>query len=218
MRRIQAVLFDLDGLMVRSEPLSLKAWQQLLAEFGYTLSEEEYPELIGIDGDATVNVLRRWMDLPMSNGEIINLHYEYWIAIVKAEVQPVDGLFDLVEAVQARDLEIGIASNSRSDYVHCVLDTIGLNGNFKCVVASDHVERGKPAPDVYEAAAGCLGVETVDCLALEDSPAGLQSAITAGMRCVVVPNHDLLDERYDGAYACFPSLSALVAELDRVLS
>jgi HAD superfamily hydrolase (TIGR01509 family) len=217
MKRIQAVIFDLDGLMVRSEPLSMKAWQKLLAKFGYSLDEEDFPELIGIDGDSTVQRLRQGRSFALSNEEILDLHYRHWIAIAKEEIQPVQGLFDLIEAFRARGLKMGVASNSRSDYVHTVLDTIGLNGHFSCVVTSDQVARGKPAPDVYEVAAECLGVRSETCLALEDSPSGLQAALNAGMRCVVVPNQDLLHESYDGAFAQFPSLEALLADLDRIL-
>jgi HAD superfamily hydrolase (TIGR01509 family) len=217
MRSILAVIFDLDGLMVRSEPLSIKAWQILLAKFGYSLDEEDFPELIGIDGDSTVQRLRRGRSFPLNNEEILDLHYRHWIAIAKEEIQPVQGLFDLIEAFRARGLKMGVASNSRSDYVHTVLDTIGLNGHFGCVVASDQVARGKPAPDVYNVAAEHLGVRSEACLALEDSPSGLQAALNAGMRCVVVPNQDLLHESYDGAFARFPSVNALRAELDKLL-
>jgi HAD superfamily hydrolase (TIGR01509 family) len=217
MKSILAVIFDLDGLMVHSEQLSMKVWQRLLAEFGYSLDEEDFPELIGIDGDSTVDRLRQGRSFPLSNQEILDLHYRHWISLAMEEIQPIHGLLDLIEAFKARGLKMGVASNSRSDYVHAVLKTIGLNGYFKCVVTSDQVARGKPAPDVYEVAAERLGVKSEACLALEDSPSGLQSALNAGMRCVVIPNQDLLHESYDGAFAQFPSLEALLSDLDRVL-
>jgi HAD superfamily hydrolase (TIGR01509 family) len=218
MMKFQAIVFDLDGLMVDSEPLSMKAWQKLLAEFGHSLEEEDYPSLIGIDGDSTINLLRQKMDIPLNNGEIMDLHDRYWIAIAREEVQPVSGLSDLVEAFKSRDYKLGVASNSRSEYVHAVLDTIELKEDFHCVMSSDQVQRGKPAPDVYQAVAACLGVEPEVCLALEDSPTGLKSALAAGMRCIVVPNQKLLHESYTGAYAHFPSLLHLYDNLDKVLS
>jgi HAD superfamily hydrolase (TIGR01509 family) len=218
MMKIQAVVFDLDGLMVDSEPLSMKAWQKLLAEFGHSLKEEDYFPSIGIDGDRTIDLLRQKMDIPLNNSTIMELHYRYWIAIVREEVKPVSGLFDLVEAFKSRDYRLGVASNSRSEYVHAVLKTIGMNENFHCVLGSDQVQRGKPAPDVYQAVATCLGVEARACLALEDSPTGLNSALAAGMRCVVVPNQKLLHKSYEGAYAQFPSLEYLYANLETVLS
>jgi HAD superfamily hydrolase (TIGR01509 family) len=216
--RIRAVIFDLDGLMVHSETFSMKAWQQLLGAFGYSLRDEDYRELIGIDEDTTITRLRQGRELPLSSEEILDLHNRYWMEIAVEEVQPAHGLLDLIEAIRARGLKMGVASNSRSDYVHLVLDTIGLKGYFGCVVTSDDVERGKPAPDVYKEAADRLRVKPGECLALEDSPAGLQSALNAGMRCVVVPNLDLLHVSYHGAFLRFPTLTALQAELERVLS
>jgi HAD superfamily hydrolase (TIGR01509 family) len=217
MMKIQAIVFDLDGLMVDSEPMSMKAWQKLLTEFGHSLEEKDYPSLIGIDGDSTIKLLRQKMDIPLKNREIMDLHDRYWIAIVREEVQPVSGLFDLVKAFKSRDYKLGVASNSRSEYVHAVLDTIELKENFHCVLSADQVQRGKPAPDIYQAAAACLGVEPEVCLALEDSPTGLKSALAAGMRCIVVPNQKLLHESYAGAYAHFPSLLHLYDNLDQVL-
>jgi HAD superfamily hydrolase (TIGR01509 family) len=217
MNGIQAVIFDLDGLMVHTELLCMKAWQQLLAEFGYSLSAEEYRMFIGVDSDKSVNLIRQGMDIPLSNKELLDLRYRYSIALVREGVRPAEGLQDCMESIKDRDLKMGIASNSRSNYVHAVLETIGLNGDFSCVVAADQVDKGKPAPDVYQAVAKSLGVAPRDCLALEDSPTGLQSALNARMRCVVVPNPELLDASFEGAYALFPSLSALNSALDRVL-
>ena len=87
-----------------------------------------------------------------------------------------------------------------------------------CVFAADMVDRGKPAPDVYLMTADCLDVSPEVCLALEDSPTGLQSALNAGIRCAVVPNKALLDGSYEGAFAIFPTLFELTANLDWLLS
>jgi len=217
MDHIQAIIFDLDGLMVDSEPLSLKAWQKLLIAYGYRLDEEDYSQLIGVDEHSTINRLRQGRVLPLSDVEILDIHYRYWMEIASQDAQPVNGLFDLIEAIRTHGLKMGVASNSRSYYVSLVLKKIGLNSNFECVVTSDQVERGKPAPDIYEAVARCLEVSPIFCLAIEDSPVGLQSALNAGMRCVVVPNHSLIHEKYDGAFARFPTLGDLIKDLDNIL-
>jgi HAD superfamily hydrolase (TIGR01509 family) len=215
---IQAVILDLDRLMVESEPLSLKAWQQFLTEYGYDLEEEAYREFIGKDERIAIEILRRSMDLPVSDEEIIDGHYDYWKIILQEEAVPMEGLLPFINVIQDRGLKMGVASNSRSDYVHCMLETIGLDGFFQCVRTFDMVPRGKPDPDVYQAVAECLKVEPRNCLGIEDSPAGLQSAINAGMRCAVIPNSSLQDAPFDGAYAIFPSFVELSANLDWVLS
>lgn len=218
MSRIQAVILDLDGLMVDSEHLSYKAWQIFLGKFGYSLDEDEYSKLIGIDGDAAVDHLRQNMDLPLSNKEIINQHYELWMEIANEEARPMEGLLEFIDELKARGLKIGVASNSHVEYVHSTLGIIGLDGDIRCVYGEDMVDKGKPAPDVYLATADCLGVMPEVCLAAEDSPTGLQAALKAGIRCAVVPNRALVDVSYDGAFAIFPTLRELTENLDWLLS
>jgi HAD superfamily hydrolase (TIGR01509 family) len=218
MSRIRAVILDLDGLMVDSEPLSYKAWQVLLGEYGYSFMEDQYRHLIGIDGDASVAYLRRTMELPLSNQEILDRHYQLWIEIMRKEARPMEGLKVLIEDMKSRKLKIGVASNSHTEHVHNTLEIIGLDGDLSCVSTVDMVRQGKPAPDVYLRTAECLGVVPEVCLALEDSPTGLQSAINAGIRCAVVPNKALFDATYEGAFAIFPTLLELTTNLDWLLS
>jgi HAD superfamily hydrolase (TIGR01509 family) len=218
MSRIQAVILDLDGLMVDSEHLSHKAWQVFLGKFGYSLDGDEYSKVIGIEGDAAVDHLRQSMDLPLSNEEIIDHHYELWMEIANDETRPMQGLLEVVHALKARGLKMGVASNSYAEYVGNMLKKIGLDSEMQCVYTADMVEMGKPAPDVYLATADCLGVAPEVCLAMEDSPTGLQSALNAGMRCAVVPNRALVDVSYDGAFAIFPTLLELTKNLDWLLS
>jgi len=218
MSHIQAVILDLDGLMVDSEPLSHKAWQVFLGEYGYSLDEYEYRKMIGIEGDAAIDCLRQTMDLPLSNKEIIDRHYELWMAVTREEVCLMEGVMEFIDAIKNRDLKMGVASNSFAEYVHSTLETIGLDGDMQCIYAADMVDRGKPDPDVYLATIDCLGVTPEDCLAAEDSPTGLQSALNAGIRCAVVPNKALMDASYEGAFAIFPTLNELTANLDWLLS
>jgi HAD superfamily hydrolase (TIGR01509 family) len=213
MEEIKAVILDFDGLMVDSEPLSMKAWQKLLAELGHTIEHEEFREIIGMEAIASADFLCRRKGLSIRCEEVVDRHYQYWMTITQEEAQPVEGLLDLIEAVGEHGRKLGIASNSRSEYVEGVLKKIHLDDRFECVITSDRVAKGKPAPDVYLISAACLGVRPETCLAVEDSPPGLESALRAGMRCVVVPNQDLIHEAYEGAFARYPSLKALEQDL-----
>lgn len=94
-----------------------------------------------------------------------------------------------------------------------MLEALGLSQSFGCVRCREDVVQGKPAADVYLAAAACLEVDHTQCLALEDSPIGLQAALNAGMRCLAVPNEDLMDEDFSGADARFNSLVSVLAAL-----
>jgi len=205
-KRIQAVIFDLDGLMIDSEPLSKKAWNMLLAEYDQELSDAEFRSTIGLDSLATSSLLKGLKDLNEDverlDEEIERIRFE----IIQTEAVAVDGL------------KIGVASNSPIGYVEAALKAINLRNHFPCVMGVDQVAVGKPEPDLYLGVAKCLSVEPAYCLAFEDSPSGMRSALAAGMRCVVVPNSDLRGADFAGAYARFESLLDLTAAMDELLT
>lgn len=218
LKRIQAVIFDLDGLMIDSEPLSKVAWKLLLAEYDQELSDEEFRSTIGLDSLATSSLLKGLKgldeDVERLDEEIERIRLE----IIQTEAEAVDGLEELIRILVERGLKIGVASNSPIDYVEAALKAINLRNHFPCVMGVDQVVEGKPEPDLYLGVAKCLSVDPVDCLAIEDSPSGMRSALAAGMRCVVVPNHDLRAADFAGAYACFESLLDLTAAIDELLT
>jgi sugar-phosphatase len=218
LKGIQAVIFDLDGLMIDSEPLSKKAWKLLLAEYDQDLSDAEFRLTIGLDSLATSSLLKGLKgldeDVERLDEEIEGLRLE----IIQTEAEAVDGLGELIRILIEGELKIGVASNSPLAYVEAALEAVNLRNHFPCVMGVDQVASGKPEPDLYLGVAKCLSVEPAHCLALEDSPSGMRSALAAGMRCVVVPNHDLRGADFAGAFARFESLVDLTAAMDELLT
>ena len=215
---IQAVIFDLDGLMIDSEPLSKKAWNLLLAEYDQELSDEEFRSTIGLDSLATSSLLKGLKGLDEEIERLDEQIEGLRLGIIQTEAEAVDGLEELVRILINRGLKIGVASNSPIGYVEAALKAINLRNHFPCVMGVDQVAVGKPEPDLYLGVAECLSVEPVHCLAFEDSPSGMRSALAAGMRCVVVPNSDLRGADFAGAYARFESLLDLTAAIDELLT
>jgi HAD superfamily hydrolase (TIGR01509 family) len=214
---IQACIFDLDGLMVNSEELSLVAWRRVLAPFGKSLNEQEYFALIGQDSQASTEQVIRALGIPLSWEQLARAHWQELIAIIQRDLEPRPGLIELVSVLSQAGFPLAIASNSPSDYVEQAVQAIGLRAAFRCVIGRDQVARGKPAPDVYLAAAAGLGAEPARCLAFEDSPTGLQAALAAGMRCIVVPNERLPRADFTGAYRRCASLTAVPEALGDLL-
>jgi len=213
---IQGVIFDLDGLMIRSEPLALEAWQRSLAPYGAQMGDDEYRSLIGLNQKASIRQVIRSHRLRTSAKDLDRHFWSHMLALVeKAEVMP--GLFDLLREIQRRGLRLGVASNSLLEYVLRACVGHGLAEYFRCIAAADQVARGKPAPDVYLAAARGLGLPAEACLAVEDSPSGVRAAVAAGMLCVFIPNHDLPSSSPNGATAVYPSLQAWHDDLDRLV-
>jgi HAD superfamily hydrolase (TIGR01509 family) len=213
---IQGVIFDLDGLMIRSEPLALEAWQRSLAPYGARMEDDEYRSLIGLNQKASVRQVILSHRLRTSPKDLDREFWSHMLALVeKAEVMP--GLFDLLQEIRRRGLPLGVASNSLLEYVLKACVGHGLADYFVCIATVDQVAHGKPAPDVYLAAARGLGLSAEACLAVEDSPSGVRAAVAAGMRCVFIPNPDLPSSSPNGAIAVYPSLLDWHDDLDRLL-
>jgi HAD superfamily hydrolase (TIGR01509 family) len=185
---IDAVIFDMDGLMVDTEPLSRQAWEMAIKPFGHTLDDATYRRMVGLRSDQSLQIMLQAFDLPLTAAELYeqkNAHYSQ----LRANGIPVmPGLWALLEVIEARHLPWGVATSSSRAQAEEVLAQLGLQGRCRALAAGNEVPRGKPAPDIYLLAARRLNVAPDRCLALEDSLPGSQAAVAAGMITVVVPN------------------------------
>ena len=215
---IQAVILDLDGLMIYSEDVGLDAWQLTLAPYGKRMSEETYRSLIGTSQNASIEHVITHMGVAAS---MEDLDREYWAALeelVDRGIRPMPGVHEIIDNLRRRGLRLGVASNSVTPYVRKALTQIGVLDAFACCVGVEQVVNGKPAPDLYLYAAQLLGCAPNTCLAVEDSPPGVQAAVDAGMRCALIPNPELSLADGHGAHFVFPSLVELDKNLEAVLS
>jgi beta-phosphoglucomutase-like phosphatase (HAD superfamily) len=141
---IEAVIFDLDGLMIDSEPLSWKAWNRMLKPFGATLSYQEYQSIIGFDSKDSAWILREQVNLDLEIDEIVERHDALRLEIIAQEAEPMEGLLPLLRELGARELLLGVASNSPTDYVITALERIGLKDRMQVIIGVDQVKHGKP--------------------------------------------------------------------------
>jgi putative hydrolase of the HAD superfamily len=214
----QAVIFDLDGLMIRSEGIASIVWNEVLERHGQFLEGEDYRRLIGLAPMDTVQWIIKNKSLTLEPDQLIE---DYWSirterVIEQAELQ--SNLFKILDEIQALGLKTGIASNSIRTYVLRVAESKGLTPYFEVMLGVDDVNQGKPFPDIYILAASRLEVSPGKCLVFEDSLVGLKSALSAGMRCVVIPHEDLNYEDFSGAYAIFNSLEKVQEQLASLLN
>ena len=203
---IQAILFDLDGLMVDSEPHSLASWEAVLQERGVTLDQLTIDSILGLRIDATARTLIDKYHLPDTVQGLSDAKTEYQIAHLDGNVQPMPGLIELLDEIDRRDLKKAVASSGIHRYVEAVLRANGLLDRFSVIITGDQVAHGKPAPDVFLAAAHALHVEPQHCLVLEDAPAGVQAAKAAGMTCIAVPDQGVAKLDLSQADKVMPSL------------
>jgi len=212
------IIFDLDGLMINTEPLSLEAWQRCLAPYGARLTEQQYQDLIGQGHDDSIRYVIQQTGVARAYEALDRSFWEQLALLVDERLEPMPGLLPLLYELAGRGYLLGLASNSPIGHVRRATAKIGVTEYFTCMIGADQVERDKPAPDVYLQVARCLGLPPASCLAFEDSPTGVQAALAAGMRCVFIPNPDIEAPSLDGVEAVFHSLSALHDALDEVMS
>ena len=209
-----AVVFDLDGVLIESEQVWDAAREQLVRERGGTWHDRATKDMMGMSSKEWSRYMHDRLGVPMDPDEIndevvrrVASAYQHDLPLLPHAVKTVSEL--------ARRWPLGVASSSNRPIIDLVLDRSGLAECFAAIVSSEAVERGKPAPDVYLAAAQRLGVAHVDCVAVEDSTNGIKAAVAAGMRTIAVPNRQFRpdDAVLVSAAVVVPSLAEVTPDL-----
>jgi HAD superfamily hydrolase (TIGR01509 family) len=186
--RFAAVVFDNDGLLLDTEEAWTRAEVALFERHGSSFTAEHKRDLIGTSPSTSAAKLERMLGQPGRGAALVEEMHELVMAEALAGVWPRPGALELLEAVRAAGLPVGVASNSARAFVERVLSVTGLlDGHFDVVVTADDVEHPKPAPDLYLAACAALRAAPGRAAALEDSATGVAAAVAAGMYVVAVP-------------------------------
>jgi HAD superfamily hydrolase (TIGR01509 family) len=212
---IAAVVFDLDGLLIDSEPLQQWAWHEYAARHGKALEPEMFHQMLGLRAVDAVEIAIRLLELPVTGDTALRDRDAIFLAAVPGAILPMPGAVDLIHELRSRGIPLALATSGHRRYVDLALESAGLAGLFDAEVTAELVTRGKPHPDVYLEAARLLGIHPRRCLALEDAPNGILSAKAAGMHCFAVPDETAIPLDYSAADAVRGSLSEVIGELDR---
>lgn len=188
LRRPAAVLWDMDGTLVDTEPYWIASEFALAERHGATWSREQALALVGSDLLDSGAFIREQMGLDLTPAAIVEELLDGVVARVREAVPWQPGARELLAALHADGLRCALVTMSYRRFVEPILEHLPT-GAFEVVVTGDEVERGKPHPDPYLLAAERLGVDPAACLAIEDSPPGAASAEAAGCGVLVVPNH-----------------------------
>ena len=207
---IQAVIFDLDGLLVVSEPLQLRAWDAYLRQHGAALTPALLQRMLGLRLVDSAALVQRELRLPVAVQDVVRDRDELFLASVPGNIHAMPGAGKLVDTLHAHGTRLALATSGHRRYVDLALAGAGLRGVFEVEVTGELVEHGKPAPDTYLRACELLHLPPAACLALEDAPNGVASAKAAGLWCIAVP--DPMAER-----AQFSAADAIVRSLDEVV-
>lgn len=192
----RAVIFDMDGLMIDTERLALKAWRLAGADFGFPISENIFITMVGRnrwDSDRTL-VEIFGSDFPVDAvRKKYRTYVDGWIDEGKLSIKT--GLLDLLGFLDKISMPKAVATSTEYERAIHKLSLVNLLDHFPIVIAGDQIEKGKPAPDIFLAAALRLEVLPKHCLVLEDSDAGIQAAYDAGMTSIMIPDMKPPSER-----------------------
>ena len=189
---MKAVVFDLDGTLVDSEPLAYEAWRRELRRHGYELLERDQEATRGRTYRAAHAYFAERVDGMPAADEFWGRFSGTLFELFETELTPFEDAVATARELHRRGVPIAIASASPRERLDATLRAARLDGLFDVTVAGDEVEHAKPAPDLFVAAAVRLGIPPDQCVAVEDSPIGVESALAAGMTVVAVarkPEH-----------------------------
>jgi HAD superfamily hydrolase (TIGR01509 family) len=211
---IEAVVFDLDGVIVDSEHVWDDVRQRLAKERGGRWHDQASRDMMGMSSPEWSRYMHDVIGLSEPPEEINTEVVRRLEALYREEIPLLPGAVATVRLLAAR-WPLGLASSSNRELIDLVLETSGLAPYFTATVSSEEVPRGKPAPDVYLEAAGRLGVDARRCAAVEDSENGIRSAKDAGMRVIAIPNpqYPPADEALALADVVLQSTAALTPEV-----
>ncbi|MEV4713442.1 HAD family phosphatase [Micromonospora sp. NPDC049374] len=204
---VDGVVFDLDGVIVDSEPVWEEVRRAYVAEHGGTWQDDTQRRLMGMSTGEWARYLSDELGVRRTADQVAAEVVEEMARRYAARVPVIDGAVDVVRRMAAR-WPLGLASSSPTRLIAAALAATDLTDAFRSTLSTEETERGKPAPDVYLSVAGQLGLDPTRCVAVEDSSNGVRSAAAAGMAVVAVPH---------GAYPLDPDAQRLaVAVLESV--
>lgn len=188
---IKAVIYDMDGLLIDSEPYWRKSMIKVLATVGLHLTEEQCASTTGLRFD---HVLEYWFEkYPWTHKSLIEVHEEVLMEMENAilhEAELLPGVFESIEFFRQKGYKLAIASSSAMRLIRACVHRLNGEHTFDAVISAEHEEYGKPHPAVFIKAAKELNTHPLDCLVLEDSMMGVIAAKAARMQCAAIPAHE----------------------------
>jgi HAD superfamily hydrolase (TIGR01509 family) len=198
--RIQAVAFDLDGLMLNTEDLYFQVGCRILEKRGKTFRNEVRRKMMGLPAQKAFELMiaeeslhDNWLDLQRESDEIFE-------EILATQVAPMPGLLALLDQLDQAKTPRCVATSSRKAFAEKALGYVDVLPRVDFIVTAEHVERGKPFPDIYLLAAERMGVSPSSMLVLEDSGHGTRAGVTAGACVIAVPGPHSADQDFSGAF------------------
>lgn len=211
--RFHAAVFDMDGVLLDSEPAHHAVLNEALSAEGKQLTFDEYRPYIGTTLEYTWSDIIHRFNLAGPIEHYIADYDRRILAHYKAHSTINPGAREMLETLAGHGLRLAVASSSRTDWVEACLEALGVRSYFEAVVTGDMVTHSKPDPEIYLLAASRLGVQPEHCLAVEDAPKGVAAAVAAGMTVIGVRTSYTSHLTLEGAAVVLDALTAFRTDL-----
>ena len=186
--QIKAVIFDMDGLLLDTENLSFESFIATAARYDLDVGIDDYRDMIGLNAATGIDILRAMLPTHMDAVAFKNEWLDVYRQLLLDDVPLKAGAHAFLASLHEMDMPRAVATSSSGQKARAILQETGLMPYIQHVTGGDEVPAGNPAPDVYLDAARKLGIDTGDCLALEDSNNGTTAALAAGMKVIQIPD------------------------------
>jgi len=181
---IKAVIFDMDGVIVDSEPIHIEAEKQTLLKHGVKITTEELRTYTGTTAEFEFNDLIRKYRLKTTAKTLFDEKEVIMFRLLEERTKPTKGVIDLIKILKQQGFKLGIATSGHRKLAHYYLNRLGIESLFDTVVCAEDITRSKPDPEIFLKAAQKLGIEPAKCVVIEDAKLGTAAAIKAGMKCI----------------------------------
>ncbi len=195
MKELRALIFDMDGTLLDSEGLWLRADLAVVVSYGGTMSEEEHHSYVGVGAKEFLRLVKEKFPIQASLEELEDFQLKTYWEMARKELKAFPEMVALARWADGKGIKKAIASGSPPKLIEEMTELTGIKDLFPLRLSSEMVGKGKPAPDVFLKAAELLQVDPGTCLVFEDSPFGVEAARRAGMASVAVPLPSVVDPK-----------------------
>ena len=198
MKNIKAIIFDMDGILIDTERISFNAFKSVLKEYNYEMSEKFYLTMIGRNVKSIEQVMKAEYGQDFPFDEIYKKKVHISVSTIDRDgVIVKKGVHEIIDYLKENNYKIAVATSTRKERAHKLLDDIGIKDKVNYIICGDQVENSKPDPEIFLKAANGLEVLPENCLVIEDSEAGVQAAVNAGIPAINVPDMKMPDEKME---------------------